>query len=272
MTQEDKRALYEIHRDYVKHEDHLINHRTTWLITVQAFLLATFGFSVQKLYEIWFNVIRVIQSEPEIASAMSSSSGLVRFSLLALSVVGFAVAIISLLSIRAASKAIESLNRNWKKIPSSQPQEGVPKSGDVSGSHPDEPQGNPQSTGTETGGPASQGHETARPAQKENQTRVDNAQDQWLPELIGGGQEEAHGSGKLLSLYLPVFFSFLWVTVFIAVCIVQLPVPSTPLATNDPQSSSQALPILSATNAGTSPQVFLDGGMPQEGATDAGTK
>jgi hypothetical protein len=47
--------IYELFRSYVKHEDTLIDHRTTWLIYIQSFLLATFGFSYQKKFEVYAN-------------------------------------------------------------------------------------------------------------------------------------------------------------------------------------------------------------------------
>jgi hypothetical protein len=43
--------LYKAFRDYCEHENDLINHRTTWLITVQSVLAATFVFSTQKYLE-----------------------------------------------------------------------------------------------------------------------------------------------------------------------------------------------------------------------------
>jgi hypothetical protein len=44
--------LYLNYRDYIKHENILINYRTTWLITIQSFLITTFGFSYQKKFEV----------------------------------------------------------------------------------------------------------------------------------------------------------------------------------------------------------------------------
>ena len=39
---------FEIFRDYVKHEDHLINHRITWNLGIQGLLFAAFGYCLQK--------------------------------------------------------------------------------------------------------------------------------------------------------------------------------------------------------------------------------
>src|ERR1051325_2213045 len=43
---------YKIFRDYIEHEDGLIDKRLLWNINIQGFLFATYGFSVQKLAEV----------------------------------------------------------------------------------------------------------------------------------------------------------------------------------------------------------------------------
>ena len=39
-------------RDYIKHEDDLVNHRLTWLLTIHGFLYATCGFTLQARPEV----------------------------------------------------------------------------------------------------------------------------------------------------------------------------------------------------------------------------
>jgi hypothetical protein len=46
--------VYQIHRAYIEHEDNLTNHRTTWLITIQSVVLATFEFCFQAPPELEF--------------------------------------------------------------------------------------------------------------------------------------------------------------------------------------------------------------------------
>src|SRR3954453_13719795 len=41
-------SLYKEYRDYLKHEETLINNRTTWLITGNALLIAALGVIFQK--------------------------------------------------------------------------------------------------------------------------------------------------------------------------------------------------------------------------------
>jgi hypothetical protein len=49
LDSKNTRELFWIYRLYVQYEDDLINNRTTWLITIQAFLLATFGVFLPKM-------------------------------------------------------------------------------------------------------------------------------------------------------------------------------------------------------------------------------
>jgi len=44
--------IYEVFRDYIKHEDNLINNRLTWILTIHGFLYATYGLTMQKKMEI----------------------------------------------------------------------------------------------------------------------------------------------------------------------------------------------------------------------------
>lgn len=44
----DELSLYSIYLDYIRHENELINHRNTWFLAAQGFLLAGAGFVLQK--------------------------------------------------------------------------------------------------------------------------------------------------------------------------------------------------------------------------------
>lgn len=96
-------ALYGLVRDYMKHEDKLVQDRTSWLVTVQSFLLTTFGLSVQKRLE-------VLAAHPKASPDELRHYGWFLFMLM---VVGLATSLVSLISIRAAVKAGEALERWW---------------------------------------------------------------------------------------------------------------------------------------------------------------
>src|SRR5271170_1594006 len=44
---EESVKMYELYREYVRHEDGLVNYRMTWLLTIHGFLYATYGFTMQ---------------------------------------------------------------------------------------------------------------------------------------------------------------------------------------------------------------------------------
>src|SRR5580658_9768416 len=47
-SQVPKHVHYKLFRDYIEHEDSLINQRLLWNINIQGFLFAAYGLSVQK--------------------------------------------------------------------------------------------------------------------------------------------------------------------------------------------------------------------------------
>jgi hypothetical protein len=103
--------IYKIHRDYIQHEDKLIYYRTTALITIQSFLLATFGFTYQKKYEI---AEKLFSHNPTLSlSALGSITDEYNGFLVILAVVGAATSFIAWRSIQAAVNAINELERNW---------------------------------------------------------------------------------------------------------------------------------------------------------------
>jgi hypothetical protein len=170
--------LYWIYRSYIQHEDDLINNRTTWLITIQSFLLATFGFSYQKWLEVFTRYVENKTSNHLFFSFLldKPTADTERYTLfmnmaftnyglflLALCAIGFAVGGISFYSIKAAALAIEQLTDTWadieKKI-----------------------------------GP-----------------------DCHFPKIIGGGSKEAAKHGLRFPTFLPRFFMALWAVTVIAV-------------------------------------------------------
>src|SRR3954452_6090771 len=48
--------VYDLFRRYIEHENHLVNQRLTWLLTIHGFLYATCGLVLQKKVEIDRNI------------------------------------------------------------------------------------------------------------------------------------------------------------------------------------------------------------------------
>ncbi|MGH6645931.1 hypothetical protein [Aquabacterium sp.] len=103
--------IYKIHRDYIQHEDSLINHRTTWLITVQSFLIATFGFSYQKKFE----VAEKLQARGLSLDAMGPTYDEYRTFMITLAIVGVITALAALCSVFAAVSSIRAVQDTWQK-------------------------------------------------------------------------------------------------------------------------------------------------------------
>jgi hypothetical protein len=118
----DLNVIFKIYRDYVEHEDELIYQRTHSLVTIQSFLLATFGLCYQKRFEIAAMLLKQGQQLSDI-KINNEYNGL----MLALAFVGIATSLIALVSVRAARKAIEDLNSEWNRIKEKCPQDYLPR-------------------------------------------------------------------------------------------------------------------------------------------------
>ncbi len=114
---ENTERIYKIYRGYIEHEDTLINHRTTWLITIQSFLWATFGFSYQKKYEMFVKIRESAVCQNSFGLAPAEFNGF----LFILAVVGFSTAFVSLISVSAAVSAIGELKKEWGTLAATWP-------------------------------------------------------------------------------------------------------------------------------------------------------
>lgn len=109
---EDAEKIFAIYRDYIEHEDELIHQRSTSLITIQSFILATFGFTYQKKYEVAAKILVEKDKKPiDLGSINNEYNGF----LLALALVGVATSFIAWRSVRAAKHALEALSILWSE-------------------------------------------------------------------------------------------------------------------------------------------------------------
>ncbi|HTT82215.1 MAG TPA: hypothetical protein VMF67_01910 [Rhizomicrobium sp.] len=112
----DDLPIYKLFRDYVKHEDSLINNRLSWLLTIHGFLYATYGFTIQKKLEIAAKLATVLStSPPGYLKCLGSMGNLgitiiqMELFLLCIVAVGLLISLVGLLSINAARRAANSL-------------------------------------------------------------------------------------------------------------------------------------------------------------------
>ena len=96
---------FTIFRNYVDHEDDLINNRLLWNINIQGFLFATYGFSLQKLAEVQ------MKQGTEIATTKA-----LYWLVGTLPIFGIIMSVTSYKGVQAAQIAITNLNQQWKEI------------------------------------------------------------------------------------------------------------------------------------------------------------
>jgi len=98
----DQRARqYQIFRDYLEHEDDLLNHRSTWHLAMQGFLFAAVGV--------------LLQSKSD-DSNMDALRMLRQWLPYIIPLVGLSIAILAAFSMSAAHKAINRLSDDWEHV------------------------------------------------------------------------------------------------------------------------------------------------------------
>jgi hypothetical protein len=113
--------IYKVHREYVEHEDRLVNYRMTWLLAAQAFLLASFGlvchdllYGTDELNGL-NKIADAIAKSTTAGSNPPASSFDYMLALSALTAVGFFIAVFAGWSTWCALWAINELNRGWNE-------------------------------------------------------------------------------------------------------------------------------------------------------------
>jgi len=167
--------LYSAYRDYLKHEDDLINNRLSWNFTIQGFLFAAYTFTLQKASELKGSLL--LQLKPLSPGLLSKdlfnshTLGLreLHVAMIILALVGLFVSGCVYLSVSAARIAIGELERRWREL-----HQEYGKSG----------------TNENTHGPH-------------------------LPGLVGGGDHRAHALGFHAPTALPIGIVAAWVLLLV---------------------------------------------------------
>jgi hypothetical protein len=98
--------LYSILRDYICHEDDLINQRTTWFTTIQNFTLVTFGYVYASKLEGTASLWSL--STPHVNSKYI-------YFLCALAFFGIIISVLQLLAVWAAQRSIDAIQSHWER-------------------------------------------------------------------------------------------------------------------------------------------------------------
>lgn len=117
--------LYNLFRDYLKHEDDLINNRLNWNFTIQGFLFAAYSLSLHKIADIKLALLQNTIETSRLAYVhLFHTLFDLHLLLTALALAGINVSGFVYLSVRAARIAIHELESRWFEIdPTGKPTE-----------------------------------------------------------------------------------------------------------------------------------------------------
>src|SRR5262249_26759673 len=114
---------YKIFRDYLQHEDGLINQRLSWNFTIQGFLFATYGLCLQKLLDVSDRIFEKLLdpktltvSWNQVQSNLQQLTGYRALDILVnyvIPIVGFFVALFAFGGSLAAHRALSQLRADW---------------------------------------------------------------------------------------------------------------------------------------------------------------
>ena len=107
--------LFDVYRDYLKHEDGLINFRVTWFLATQAAIFAAYGFLAQDMIRFGsFKYGESVLPLWQMPQSFRPTPWLAVVLLLCL--LGGLSSVTSFFSITAASRAMNALTWRWKNV------------------------------------------------------------------------------------------------------------------------------------------------------------
>src|SRR5580700_9474074 len=114
----EQKALWEIfdrYREYVKHQYDLTNHRTTWFVTMNAFLFTTFGFTIQKKLEVIGGLREELacpQKTVQVCRIIEQTDAF----MLTLCAVGTISSLVAFFLLQSARRPIKALEIKWEQL------------------------------------------------------------------------------------------------------------------------------------------------------------
>ena len=103
----DDVTFYELTRNQIEHEDRLIDHRMTWLLTLQAFLFGAFGFSLSAESN--------LQSTKRLNPSfdITAATGFIHHARVGFALMTFASSAVLLCGVAAAAMSMRNLVGQW---------------------------------------------------------------------------------------------------------------------------------------------------------------
>lgn len=109
--------VYNIYRDYMKHEDSLLAHRLSWLLGATGLIAAAYGSLIAYvLHQYWEIVAKGIEYMGPKARAVAEEQSALVLPLIIFSLIGISNARFAYRAIEAAKASTESFPPEWKKL------------------------------------------------------------------------------------------------------------------------------------------------------------
>lgn len=110
MPAVDTLALYQVYADYVRHENDLLNHRTTWFVAIETVLVAGAAYLLLRYFE---SAIALVLGRPD-----EKLPHIIEFIIAGLALCGFGLvaALAARRSIKAAIASQCALDATWRRL------------------------------------------------------------------------------------------------------------------------------------------------------------
>jgi hypothetical protein len=113
MMEVNEIKFFELTREQIRHEDSLIDHRMTWLLTLQAFLFAAYGFSLSAESNLRAAKLTDAANLKEWLEQMTRSMSVISQARTGFAIMSFIASIVLLFGIVAAAASIGNLVDEW---------------------------------------------------------------------------------------------------------------------------------------------------------------
>lgn len=110
----EEKNVYDLYRDYIKHEDTLINYRSSWFGVIQSFLLTGYVFTFHKKYDVALAIARDgTSAKLALPQVLKLAVIQTEVFLLIICIAGMLLSWIAQRSTSAASKALDRLQQHF---------------------------------------------------------------------------------------------------------------------------------------------------------------
>lgn len=121
LSEDQFLSMFKVYIEYTRHENELIHHRTTWLVTTQGGFILILAFLIQKYFEVVINLLKIVPNPENASQLVINSDQRATLSLfivfwIIICIVGFATSLSARRSIDAAIRAQTSIREKWDRL------------------------------------------------------------------------------------------------------------------------------------------------------------